>query len=125
MTTASPTQRVNAWLARFDAALKANDVQAAAGLFAEDSYWRDFVSFTWNLKTMEGRQAIADMLAATLPSARPSGWSLEGEATEAGGITDAWIRFETAVGRGEGHLRLNAQDQAWTLLTTQYELKWH
>ncbi len=125
MTTASPTQRVNAWLARLDAALKANDVQAAAGLFAEDSYWRDFVSFTWNLKTMEGRQAIADMLAATLPSARPSGWSLEGEATEAGGITDAWIRFETAVGRGEGHLRLNAQDQAWTLLTTQYELKGH
>jgi len=30
MTTASPTQRVNAWLARFDAALKANAVQEAA-----------------------------------------------------------------------------------------------
>ncbi len=125
MTTASPTQRVNAWLAKFDAALKANAVQEAAGLFAEDGYWRDFVSFTWNLKTMEGRGAIADMLAATLPSARPSGWTLEGEATEAGGITDGWIRFETAVGRGEGHLRLNAEDKAWTLLTTQYELKGH
>lgn len=125
MTTASPTQRVNAWLAKFDAALKANAVQEAASLFAEDGFWRDFVSFTWNLKTMEGRQAIADMLAATLPSARPSGWTLEGEATEAGGITDAWIRFETAVGRGEGHLRLNAEDKAWTLLTTQYELKGH
>ena len=125
MTTASPTQRVNAWLAKFDAALKANAVQEAASLFAEDGFWRDFVSFTWNLKTMEGRQAIADMLAATLPSARPSGWTLEGEATEAGGITDGWIRFETAVGRGEGHLRLNAEDKAWTLLTTQYELKGH
>jgi putative flavoprotein involved in K+ transport len=125
MTTASPTQRVNDWLARFDAALKANAVQEAASLFAEDGYWRDFVAFTWNLKTMEGRQAIADMLAATLPGARPSGWSLEGEATEAGGITEGWIRFETAVGRGEGHLRLNAEDKAWTLLTTQYELKGH
>ncbi len=125
MTTASPTQRVNDWLARFDAALKANAVQEAASLFAEDGYWRDFVAFTWNLKTMEGRQAIADMLAATLPGARPSGWTLEGEATEAGGITEGWIRFETAVGRGEGHLRLNAEDKAWTLLTTQYELKGH
>ena len=46
---------INAWLAKLNAALQENDSQQAAELFAEESYWRDFVSFTWNLKTMEGR----------------------------------------------------------------------
>ena len=34
----------------------------AAALFADDSYWRDLVMFTWNLRTMEGRDQIRDML---------------------------------------------------------------
>ena len=35
-----------------------------------------------------------------------------------------WIEFETAVGRGRGHLRLR-DGMAWTLLTTMDELKGH
>ena len=50
----TPQGRVDAWLARFEAALAARDVAAAAALFATDSYWRDLVAFTWNLKTVEG-----------------------------------------------------------------------
>ncbi|MGB7302052.1 MAG: NAD(P)/FAD-dependent oxidoreductase, partial [Burkholderiaceae bacterium] len=114
---------VDRWLADFDTALGARDAAAAAQLFADESYWRDFVSFTWNLKTMEGRDDIVAMLDATLPNIQPSNWQREGDATAADGITEAWIRFETTAGRGEGHLRLNADNQAWTLLTTQYELK--
>jgi putative flavoprotein involved in K+ transport len=108
MTTASPTQRVNAWLARLDTALKANAVQEAAGLFAEDSYWRDFVSFTWNLKTMEGRQAIRGHARGDAAQRPPVGLDSGGRGDRTGGITEAWIRFETAVGRGKGHVRLNA-----------------
>ena len=52
--------------------------------------------------------------AATSPS-RP---------TEADGVTEAWIAFETEVGRGSGHLRLK-EGRAWTLLTTLDELKGH
>ncbi|MFT5220867.1 MAG: putative flavoprotein involved in K+ transport [Gammaproteobacteria bacterium] len=48
---------------------------------------------------------------------------MNGDASEADGITEGWINFETATARGEGHLRLNADDQCWTLLTTAYELK--
>ena len=40
----------------------------------------------------------------------------------AGGVTEAWIDFETAAGRGQGHLRLR-DGRCWTLLTTLYELK--
>ncbi|MEO1171045.1 MAG: NAD(P)/FAD-dependent oxidoreductase, partial [Myxococcota bacterium] len=45
-------------------------------------------------------------------------------ASEADGITEAWITFETDAVRGKGHVRLNA-DGCWTLLTTAQELKGH
>ena len=52
-TATTPQQRVDAWLGEFEAALKARDVQRAAGLFAAASYWRDLISFSWNITTVE------------------------------------------------------------------------
>jgi putative flavoprotein involved in K+ transport len=121
---AGPQQRVDAWLADFEAALAARDVERAAGMFATTSFWRDLIAFTWNIKTVEGPDGVADMLRATLDSADPSGFHTTEEPTEAGGVTDAWIAFETGVGRGRGHLRLT-DEGAFTLLTTLYELKGH
>ncbi len=120
----TPTQVASAWLARFGNALAERDAPAAAAMFEDDCYWRDLVSFTWNIRTMEGRAQIQAMLAATLAQVRPGQWKLEGEATEAGGITEAWLTFETAVARGRGHLRLR-EGRCWTLLTTMTELKGH
>ena len=103
MTDGSANQRVSNWLENLDTALQRNDSAGAARLFAEQSFWRDFVAFTWNLKTMEGREEIATMLDATLTNAKPSNWRLDGDASEADGITEGWIKFETSAGRGEGH----------------------
>ena len=124
-TTADDT--ANRWFADFEAALKARDVAAAAGMFATESYWRDLVSFTWNLKTVEGREGVTDLLEHTLESTDPSGFVLDEPADEADGVVTAWFRFETAVGRGRGLLRLIDQDgpKAFTFLTTLYELKGH
>ena len=58
----TPTARAAAWLARLEAALAARDSEAAAALFDDECYWRDLVSFTWNLRTEEGRDAIREML---------------------------------------------------------------
>ena len=120
MTTA--TESVSGWLSDFEAALDRRDIDGAAAMFAEESYWRDLVSFTWNIKTLEGRQEIADMLRAQLEDVQPSGFTLVGEANEADGITDGWFDFETAVARGHGHIRLKG-NACWTLLTTMVELK--
>jgi len=114
-----PKARVDAWLADFEAALAARDVQRAAGMFATDSFWRDLVSFTWNIKTVEGRDGIADMLCSRLDDTDPSGFRTSEEPTEADGVTEAWIEFETATGRAKGQLRLK-DEGAWTLLTTLY-----
>jgi putative flavoprotein involved in K+ transport len=124
MDVASPQGKVSTWLARFGDALAQKDIEALKALFAADCYWRDLVAFTWNIKTMEGRDEIGRMAKAQLSKVKPTNWSIEGEATEAGGITEAWIRFETAAVRGLGHVRLN-DEGCWTLLTTAQELKGH
>ncbi len=86
---------VTAWLSEFGDALAAGDPAAAAGLFTEDCYWRDLVAFTWNIKTLEGRAAIAGMLDETLPWVQPGGWKITDgeEPAEAGGVIEAWIEL--------------------------------
>ena len=102
----TPTQQVSAWLSTLGAALDRADYAAAVDLFDNESYWRDLVSFTWNIKTLEGKADIKAMLEATIPEAKPSHWQLDGEATSDNGVTDGWFTFETAVSRGKGHIRL-------------------
>lgn len=118
----SPQARVDAWLERFEAALTARDVETAARMFATESYWRDLVAFTWNIKTVEGREGVADLLHACLDHTAPSGFRVTEPPTEADGVVEAWLEFDTATGRGQGHLRLT-DEGAWTLLTALRELK--
>ena len=49
-TAVEPAAAVDQWLASFEQALTEGDTQAAAELFAEESFWRDLVSFTWNIR---------------------------------------------------------------------------
>jgi putative flavoprotein involved in K+ transport len=118
----TPQARIDAWLADFEAALAARDVDRAANKFVTDSFWRDLVAFTWNIKTVEGRDGIVDMLGARLADTDPSGFRTREAPSQDGDVTTAFIEFETAAGRGIGHLRLKG-DLAWTLLTTLQELK--
>ena len=118
--------RVQVFLDKFEAALVAGDLDAAVGMFAPECYWRDLVAFTWNIKTMEGRDQVRDMLSSCLARVKPRNWKIaEGEtATEAGGVTESWISFETEVARGYGLIRLQ-NGLIWTMLTTMVELKGH
>ena len=118
----TPTAQIQQWLADFSGAVSRGDFGVAASMFGDDSYWRDLVSFTWNLKTAEGPQQIQAMLEATVPNAKPLNFAIQGEGSEAGGVTESWFTFETATGRGRGHLRLIG-GKAWTCLTTLQELK--
>jgi putative flavoprotein involved in K+ transport len=118
------TTEVEQWLSRFDEALTAGDTAAASELFLDESFWRDLVAFTWNLKTVEGPAGIKDMLDHTLAHTKPSGWATTEPPATAEGVTEAWLEFETETGRGRGHLRLK-DGKAWTLLTTLSELKGH
>ena len=116
--------RTDQWLADFGEALEAGDAERAAGMFAEQSFWRDLIAFSWNITTVEGPAGVRELLAGTLVTTKPTGWHTTEEPVEADGVTEAWIAFETGAGRGRGHLRLR-DGKAWTLLTSLYELKGH
>lgn len=120
MTT--PTKQVSSWLSNFSSALENNDLTTAVDMFGEASYWRDLVSFTWNIKTVEGKDEIRAMLKERAADTQASNWAIKGEANEADGVIDAWFTFETGVSSGEGYIRL-MDGKCWTLLTTMVELK--
>ncbi len=114
MKANTPSSAAADWLASFAESLKRGDAVATAALFTDDGYWRDLLSFTWNIVTLEGRPAIAEMLAARLADVRPESFQA--------GDRDGWFTFETAQGRGTGHVRLK-DGKAWTVFTALMELK--
>jgi len=126
MPESNPNQTISQMLESLEAALRSGDSAAAAALFQPDGYWRDLVAFTWNIKTMEGREQIAAMLDSQLNAVKPSKFRIADNetATEADGVTQSWITFETDVARGTGLIRVK-DGLIWTLLTTMTELKGH
>jgi putative flavoprotein involved in K+ transport len=124
------------WLARFERALASPDDGALWGLFHPDSFWRDVLALSWNLQTINGADAILNELQARFGPAAPKDFRIDPDrapprrVTRAGTSTiEAIFKFETAVGRGSGILRLIPDDsdrdrlKAWTLLTALNELK--
>ena len=126
MTHDTARDHAQALLDSLNQALADRDAAGASRLFADECYWRDLVLLTWNLKTLEGRHQIADMLAAQLDAVAPVRFSLdEREAVEeADGLVSAWIVVDTRHARGSGHVRIK-DGRIWTLLTAAQELKGH
>jgi hypothetical protein len=126
------------WLDQFEAALAANDFEAAAGLFVADGHWRDVLAYTWHLHTFTGRNAIVRALAADAQRTAAHGFELNSDRTPPRHVVrsgtqtvESIFRFETTLGRCSGLLRLVADPQrpdqwlAWTLSTTLDEIKGH
>ena len=123
-----------AWLAGFEAALRAGDAGTAAGMFLPDGYWRDILALTWDLRTFAGRDRIAAGLAAGPPARTPSQFWLEDTAPDMferrtqGWTIESFFTFGTDIARCRGHIRLLADPdtgdwKAWTLLTAMEDLK--
>ena len=134
--TENITAAVENWLAQFEGALTKSDDGLLKALFHPDSYWRDVLALSWTLQTINGRDAILETLKAQAAEAAPSGFAVDPDRAAPRQVTRAGIssieaifRFETALGRGDGVLRLipDAADgnrlKAWTLLTALEELK--
>src|SRR5690349_20914551 len=124
------------WLVQFEAALADGDEVALKALFHPDSYWRDVLALSWNLQTLNGADAILKELPALARRAMPKNFAIDpGRAAprrvnRAGTPSiETIFKFETAVGRGHGIVRLipdtadGNRPKAWTLLTALEELK--
>jgi len=124
------------WLAQFEAALADADEAALKALFHSDSYWRDVLALSWKLQTLNGANAILKELPGLARRAMPKNFAIASARAAPRWVTRAGtpsietiFKFETAVGRGHGIVRLipDAADgnhpKAWTLLTALEELK--
>src|ERR1700693_5303955 len=91
--TPAPGTVATRWLADFERALTTRDIDAAAGLFVDDCFWRDLVAFTWNITTVEGTAGVRQILSQTLDRVQPSGSAVTDELGEAGAENESWIKF--------------------------------
>jgi cation diffusion facilitator CzcD-associated flavoprotein CzcO len=132
---------VDAWLEKFNAALAAPDAQSIGALFEPDGHWRELLALTWRFGTLSGREALAPALAQALARSDARKFAIAPQrcpprVVERAGTpcVEAFLQFETNVGRGEGLLRMRhaaksnaagAAPLAWTLLTALDEIRGH
>ncbi len=131
-TSDAVTRRVLRWVEQLCAQLEPDGPQRDQtalyrwldGAFTDDCFWRDFVAFTWNIKTLEGRAAIGSMLEACGPRTAPTDWQVTEASEQPDGVTEAWLSFSTAQGTARAVLRLRGE-RCWTFFTTLESLRGH
>src|SRR5258707_14839189 len=101
------------WLAQFEDALAHPDDGLLDPLFHTGSYWRDVLALSWNIQTINGAGAILKELRTHVAGAVPRGFAVDPERQAPRKVTragthaiEAMFKFETAVGRGSGIVRL-------------------
>ncbi|TVY54698.1 putative indole-3-pyruvate monooxygenase YUCCA3 [Lachnellula cervina] len=132
----SPLQIAQQYITKLEAILSSNDVSALPSVMHADSWWRDMLTFSWDMRTIHGLDKIADYFTANLAPTAPSNLRLRETGKFAPGISSPikgleWLEsmfdFETKVGRGSGMIRLvQGSDGVWKgymMYTALQELK--
>ena len=124
------SRAVTRWLAQFEQALRAPDAASLEALFRTDAHWRDLLAFGWQVRTVSGAGKILAALQRHGAGAGAAGFDIDPRRTPPRRVTragteiiEAFFHFETAIGRGQGVLRLLEDGKAWTLFTALDEIK--
>lgn len=124
----SASKIANEWLASFSKSLSTGRADAIQAHFLEkESWWRDFISFSWDIACHNGSQAISDYLASSTsdfsdPTLDQPG-ALQPHLADLGGMRfiQAGFGFKNKSGKGRGVLRLAnvgpEEWKAWTVFT--------
>ena len=131
-------ETVSVWLSAFGQAISSGNEAQVASLFEQHSHWRDVLAFTWHLTPCLGANEIAKGFVARQSAVKAQGFGLSNERTPPRLVKrvgrdciEAIFSFATAIGRGEGVLRLVpsadagaiAGHKAWLISTSLEELK--
>ncbi len=108
------------WLRQLAATTTAGDPDAVTELFEADGFWRDLLSFTWNLTTAEGSEQIRQMIIATHPRCAISNVEIQEVIEESEGVIRIQFTCDTADFHTRGIARLR-DGKCWTLLTSARE----
>ncbi|KAH0828140.1 hypothetical protein J3R83DRAFT_3828 [Lanmaoa asiatica] len=61
-TVTSATEVATAWFESFSSAVASSDITGILDLFLDDGFWKDVLALTWDFRTIEGRNAIKNLL---------------------------------------------------------------
>lgn len=133
-----PAAVAGRWVEAFAAALRSRDATRLALMFRADAHWRDLLGLGWDFQTVSGSDSLVTALLAACEAAGGRQFAVDTRRTpprlsQAAGeaVVEAWLRFETAAGLGEGLLRIQCADagpgpgKAWVLLTALRSLRGH
>ena len=118
------TQAVSTWLARLEEALQAPDRADWSQVFGEECYWRDFVAFTWNIITLEGRAAITSMAQEQAGKVGANSFAAADPTLPMTDENQGWFTFNTTTARCRGHVQLR-DGRAYVVVTSMLELIGH
>jgi putative flavoprotein involved in K+ transport len=124
---------VTRWLGDLEKALCASDEASLQALFRPDAHWRDLLALTWQVKTVSGSPSIIKEITGHGRAVGARRFEIDRRRTPPRGVTragtsviEAIFRFETAISRAHGVLRLIPEGEmykCWTLLTALDEIK--
>lgn len=126
---------------RLNKALEEKDVPAIEILFHENSYWRDHLCLSWDLRTLKGRDKIVHFVInspecvsieidTSTPLRAPKHGPIDGlygSASDASGI-EFFVEVATKAGAGRGVAKLAEVEGQWkffTMFTTLEKLHGH
>ncbi|TBU32891.1 FAD/NAD(P)-binding domain-containing protein [Dichomitus squalens] len=75
--TLSPQAIASSWFNAFSAAFTVGDLDALAGLFLPDGWFRDLLVLTWDSRSLEGREKIKAFLSPTISGAQATDFKVE------------------------------------------------
>jgi len=126
-------QAVQKWLDAFNEVIESGG--ALEPLFDPAAYWRNVLALGWDINTVAGASEISTAILPAIQQFKLTNVRLDESAIEPRVVTragqqtlEAFLLFETIVGRGRGVVRLNWNEtaattsQAWTLLTALHEI---
>nr|GAT56647.1 predicted protein [Mycena chlorophos] len=146
LTPSDAVQIATEWAGRLNAAVKTGDAEAFAAEFLGAGWLRDFLCFSWDLRTLEGRVAISAFLSedtrlanagiqglaiqSTSSIGPPALFSPPGNPNVVGvsGVLTFSLSSPPAVGRAFFRLFPDPSDGVWranTLFTSLEDLKGH
>ncbi|KAL2839267.1 hypothetical protein BJY01DRAFT_257784 [Aspergillus pseudoustus] len=111
--------------------LRHRDTEGISSLFYEDSYWRDHLGLSWDLRTLKGRNSICQFLNSQFSLEQvdldESSPFRAAQLQSFGGISviQFFHTFTTKSGRGRGVTRLisvKSEWKIWTMFTSLHEL---
>lgn len=136
-TPDDPDKIATALVDQLNSCLAGKDSRALSELFLENSYWRDHLCLSWDLRTLNRPESISKYVGGSYAQIKVEIDRSSALATPHAGPIDAYgevhgieffIKVTSNVGTGQGVVRLAQQENAWkffTVFTSLVELTGH